>query len=356
MRQKLAIVGSGLETRELAPWDDESFDIWVFNEAASNSPWCKRYDAVFQMHAERAYTGPNAKDPHYWEWLQQPHNTTIYMQTADPRVPDAVQYPLEEVCALVGGLRYLTGTPAYALALAALKGYPQVDIYGVEMSFSEYEYQASAWRFWVGFLFGRGVKVNLYSGQKHFKALLYGYEGNLTFDPAYFEARRAELEKLWNVAESNAKAQRRCMERTIQLDKYTQFPDEFKKFYTVMQESGQAAGALSEAERYLNLGKPFEDRGAFEFNAASAQREGEAERIKFYQILGKVEYVWGLWKQITEPAARARVMNNLLQLSMLAGQQAYEWGGLSGIYQENVNYVLRYDDIAQANGIIRQEK
>jgi len=33
MRNRVAIVGSHPETRNQAPWDDLSFDIWVFNEA-----------------------------------------------------------------------------------------------------------------------------------------------------------------------------------------------------------------------------------------------------------------------------------------------------------------------------------
>ncbi len=200
MNTKLAIVGAGPETRELAPFDDLSFDIWTFNEVAGGSPWCRRWDACFQMHKPEIYTAWNRKHEGHWAWLQQEHGKPIWMQAYDDRVPNSMRYPLDEAIALVG-YRYLTSTITYALALAAIYGYERVDIYGVEMSYSEYEYQAECYRFWIGFLKGRGVEVNLYSGAKMFEGLLYGYEGNIGFTADYFKARAAELDTQWSAAE-----------------------------------------------------------------------------------------------------------------------------------------------------------
>ena len=138
--KKLAIVGSGPETRDLAPFDDNDYEIWIFNEAAT-SPWCKRWDAVFQMHEPELYKGHNTKDPNHWGWLQQSHGKPIYMQEVDPLVPDSVNYPLEATLGLAGS-RYLTGTPAMAVALGLQKGFEEIHVWGVELSFSEYQYQA----------------------------------------------------------------------------------------------------------------------------------------------------------------------------------------------------------------------
>ena len=150
---KLAIVGSGPDTREQAPFDDPSFDIWIFNEAA-NAPWCRRWSACFQMHEPEIYAGHNTKDPHHWEWLQQAHGKPIYMQEQDPRVRDSVRYPLEDAQALAGVQMFPT-TFAYMAALAILQGYTEIRIFGVELSASEYQYQANGYLFWFGFLRGR---------------------------------------------------------------------------------------------------------------------------------------------------------------------------------------------------------
>ena len=86
----LAIVGSHPATRDNAPWDNHSIDIWVFNEAAREA-WVKRWDAVFQLHKPTIYRNPNNRtDPKHWEWLQQVHGKPIYMQAHDPMVPDSI--------------------------------------------------------------------------------------------------------------------------------------------------------------------------------------------------------------------------------------------------------------------------
>jgi len=86
---KIAIVGTHPATRENAPWGDSDYLIWLFNETPA-SPWVKRWDASFQLHAPEVYTSTNNfVDPSHWAWLQQPHpGRVIYMQQRDERVCD----------------------------------------------------------------------------------------------------------------------------------------------------------------------------------------------------------------------------------------------------------------------------
>ena len=180
--KKLAIVGAHEKTRANIPWSDENFDIWLFNEWAQ-ADWCQRWDAVLQLHKPAVYrNSPN--NPAHWDWLQLDHGEkVIYMQDADPNVPNSVRYPLEAVRGL--GLTY-NGTPvvsakataAYALALAVHLGYSEIHIYGIEMEHSsEYHSQQPSFAFWVGVAVGAGVLVSLHCSRKLFDGPLYGYEG-----------------------------------------------------------------------------------------------------------------------------------------------------------------------------------
>lgn len=353
--KRLALVGTGTLTREQAPFGDESFDIWTFNEAGQ-SAWCLRWDAIFQLHPEEIYTGHNTKNPKHWEWLQERHARAdgtlkpIYMQTADPRVPNAVAYPLAEARALVP-FKYLTASVCYALALARMQGYEQIDVYGVEMSRSEYEYQASCWRFWVGYMLGAGVKVTLHSSAQLFEGLLYGYEGNFAFGAEYFKERAALLERDWNLKQAHVKALRNDIAREMKLCKAQQAQASIKAFHEQMVEVGTLAGALAEAERYAAFGERFTDRGGFEYAAAMGQREGEKERVLYLMKLGQVEYVWNAWVQSKfDPRAGQQLHEFVNALGVLAETV----GAHLGKYKENIEYVQVFDDHARAIGMVRE--
>lgn len=342
--KKLAIVGSGAETRHLAPFDDPNFTIWIFNEAAT-SEWCKRWDACFQMHKPEIYTGHNTKDPNHWRWLQEKRGKPVYMETADPHVPDAVRYPLEDAIALTG-LRYLTSTIAFALALSKLLGFEQVDVYGVEMSYSEYQYQAECYRFWVGYLKGAGMEVNLHSGQKMFDAPLYGYEGNFAFGADFFSERAKILDAEWTSADKHLQGALKAISRAIEKADFDKVPDLIRGYQVAAMQCGEKAGALAEAERYAAFGDRFADRGGFEFAAAKSQRDGEEKKVLTYHALGKVEYVWNVWKQTKTKQAAQQVEN----LTKDMGRLSYDMGAMLGMYKENVDYVMKYDAMVQANG------
>lgn len=346
--KKLAIVGSA-EGRENAPFEDVTFDIWVFNEAAQ-SDWCKRWDACFQMHPPAIYTGHNTKNPRHWEWLQgrYKNNQRIIMQHLDTHVPNCTVYPLGAAKSLIGGRDYLASTVCYALALALLENYAEIHIYGVELSASEYKYQAECYRFWVGFAMAQ-TRVVLHSGEALFQAPLYGYDGNFAFGKEYFLQRATFNENKWGAAEKNLTNIKSKMMRYIERKEEKQIPELVKAYYEAAIVAGQSAGALAEAERYSAFGDRGADRGGFEFAAATSQREGESERILMYTQLGKVEYVFNVWAQTKSASAEAQMRAFIAAL----GQKAYDMGAHLGMYQENLEYILKYDATAQANGQVR---
>lgn len=346
--KKLAIVGSGTETRHLAPWDDISFDIWVFNEAA-NSEWCKRWDACFQMHKPDIYTGHNTKDVAHWDWLRQDHgDKKIYMQSFDGRVPNCVEFPVDYAVMHIG-MRYFTSTFAYMASMAKVSGYEIIDVYGVEMSFSEYQYQAEGFRFWIGYLMGAGITVNLHSGRKLFDAPLYGYDGNFVFGADYFAARALELARDWDVASAKVGRLKSNIERAVSRLEFDYVVKLTTDYQNAALECGELAGALAEAERYQGFGDRFADRGGFEFAAASAQGKAEEKRVLMYHNGGKIEYVWNIWSQTKRQDAAAQMM----QLIGIMGGYAEQTGAMLGVYHENCKYMLEYDSMVRANGGVR---
>ena len=343
--KKLAIIGSGPDTRDLAPWDDLSFDIWVFNEAPT-ADWCKRWDALFQMHEPSLYQGFNTKDPHHWDWLQQKHGKPIYMQEVDPLVPDSVQFPLDEIVGLTG-YRYLASTVADAIALAATK-YGEIHMWGVELSMTEYQYQAECIRFWVGYAKGKlGDKFQMHCAEKLFEAPLYGYEGNFAFGKEFFEERRNILDAKWTRQELDLKNLKTKLERAVSEMKFHKAPALIQQFQRLALETGEISGALAEAEAYAAYGDRIADRGKFEFNAATGQREGDEKQRFMFMALGQLEMVGRMWEQTKTNAATT----SLLQILSKVGELAYDAGAQLGRYRENISYILKYDQMYQANGM-----
>jgi len=354
--KKLAIVGSGSNTRDAAPFDDPSFDIWVFNEAG-NSKWCLRWDAVFQMHEPEIYKGHNTKDAHHWEWLQQKHGKPVYMQEVDPDVPDSVRFPIEDALEVTQE-DYFASTFAYMAALALMQDYGYVEIHGIELSHSEYQYQAECWRYWIGVLKGRlgGSNVVLFSGKDLFKSARYGYEGNFSFGVDYFAARARLLDGQWNSAEKNAKNVHKAIERAIEKEEHTKLADLVKNYQSAVQEVGELAGALAEAERYQTFGDRYADRGGFEYAAATAQRDGEEKRVLMFSRIGLIEYLAGAWAGSRNmPDFHKRAGASLMAEINLYGKLTEETGALLGKYRENIAYIVKYDEMVQAHGGLRKE-
>lgn len=301
------------------------------------------------MHSPNIYTGHNTKASDHWQWLQQKHGKPIYMQNMDHLVPDSVRYPLEAAQELAG-VKMFSTTFAYMAALAVLQGYTEIRIYGVELSASEYQYQANGYLFWFGFLRGRLGAENVDSAVIHldkniFNVPLYGYEGSFTFGD-YFNNRSQSLEAEWKAAEKNLQNTKQAIEKAIFKNEADKVQRLTMDYQTAAISCGELAGALSEAERYQTFAERDVDRGGFEYSAAKTQKQGEEKKPIVWHYGGMIEYVWNVWKQTKNAQAEAQ----LRELIGKMGSAAYEMGALLGAYKENVSYIVKYDDMVQANG------
>lgn len=308
------------------------------------------------MHDPNIYKGANTKDPNHWEWLQQPHGRPIYMQAVDPLVPDSVRYPIEDALKLAGAEMFTT-TFAYMSALAILQGYGQVEIYGMGLSSSEYDYQKFGYAYWMGFLRGRLGADNVVNTITHndvdlFSSPRYGYEGNYTFGAEYFAQRATLHDNSWKSAEANLKNLKDGIFKAIEKGDNTKVPSLVQQYQAAAMLSGEHAGALSEAERYQKFGNRYADRGGFENAAALAQREIEPNRIKIYYFSGMVDYVWNVWKQNNNHNAAHQIRIYVEEM----GKVAYKTGVMLGMYNENIEYLKKYDAIANAGGRVLLEQ
>jgi hypothetical protein len=203
---KLAIVGSEERTRDLAPWNDPDYHIWVLNEYTM-APWCKRWDGAIQLHPKSVYQSPyNDKDPHYWEWLQQKHNGLIFMQEIDPLVPNSIRYPLDAI-----NKKYLSNLTfedmavksfdasiCYAVALGTYLDYERIDIYGVELVYDlHYRAQQTNFAFWIG-IASQHTKIDLHCSEGLFNKPLYGYEVYMEYEGKLENYLRGMNEQLEN--------------------------------------------------------------------------------------------------------------------------------------------------------------
>ena len=218
-RDKLALVGMASSTRHLAPFDDDSYEIWSVNEVGNTAfdafKWVKRFDRLFQIHPRWDFTrSNNGNDPNHWLWLQDKSGTcnmcggsakvgerdcpsckdgiyhplesrqwpkVIYMQEAHDDVPNSVRYPLEEMVALNPRGEYFDSSLAYMVMLASTMGYKEIYIVGFEMAAqSEYFYQRANFEFLFGVLTSRGCNIRLPEETTLLKGELYGYKNMKT--------------------------------------------------------------------------------------------------------------------------------------------------------------------------------
>ena len=267
----LAIVGSHSATRELAPYDDPRFEIWLFNEAAQKTEVYRRWDALLQLHKPEVYSSAeNWVNKDHWHWLQQDQGDglhgrrRIFMINVDPRVPNSVKYPLEDVLSLVP-YHYLRSSVAEALALAIHLGYREIWLYGSELSSNtEYAYQATNYAFWIGFAHGRGIDLHLECWQSEFNQPLYGYEGETQIEKGFFEERCAEYEKAWKHNEFVVSKLRNAMENAMLKAKFDRVGELSLNIEQAAMSSGEAYGIMSEAKRYLERANPISDLGSVE--------------------------------------------------------------------------------------------
>lgn len=198
--KKVAIVGTS-HSWSLAPFDDESFEIWGVNNGFINfenrrcTRWFdvhffeKKGDVWFRRWAN-TFRGKTVND--YIEDLKK-IPCPVYMQQKWPEIPNSEKFPIEDIIARFG--TYITNSISMQMAYAIHKGYGEIALYGVDMSAgTEWEYQRPNCEYFIGMAVGMGIKVFI-PGESDLVKTLFLY--------AYGEKEKSEWVKKTDVIKKN---------------------------------------------------------------------------------------------------------------------------------------------------------
>lgn len=220
MSRKVALIGKAPSSVLLAPYGDESWEIWVLNTLGYMKE-VPRWDRQFELHDLALVKEPEYGG--YYEWLTQQRKPIYLRDEPDQEAfPTGVQYPLGRIIEHfkdVAGRRYLTNTVALMTALAifehdTVSPIAEIGIYGVDMAqhaiqgaghvgwfTSEYARQRPSCEYWIGIAEGRGIKVTIPDQSDLLKAAcIYGYHTTARFKK--FQVRRKELMARVNQAQA----------------------------------------------------------------------------------------------------------------------------------------------------------
>lgn len=183
-RDKVCIVGCA-DTKHQTPFDKpDEYEYWGVNNLFLTLP-DKPFTRWFEIHQITLQDGTwmRRKEPEFRgqpvkQYLEQLGKLPfpVYMQSANPLVPNAVQYPLSEIVAQFG--IYFTNTISYEIALAIMEGFSEIRVYGVDMAVdTEWYHQRPSCEYFLGYAVGRGIKLWLPDAADLLKnRFLYGFQ------------------------------------------------------------------------------------------------------------------------------------------------------------------------------------
>ena len=366
MKDIVAIVGSHPLSRGDFDFNRTDCEVWVFNEAMATD-WCKRADAVFQMHVPTIWKNPlNRNDPGHGAWLMSGDTPDIYMMEAYQEVPRAVKYPLDEVIQLLGRFnykKYLTSSVAMAIALAVYRGYKKIELYGIGMETeTEYFYQRDCVSFWTGFALGRGIEVEAHRIEI-FNTLLYGYEGNISIDNQKFEEKLIALEPA--IKEKTAQYLDAQQKTNEAISRFSENPDNIEEIVALVKqqvvlasEFGIFDGSYQENKRYIDkISTMKKETGEHlisrqEFEAARGQYAVEHDRMlaQANAISGKLNALLDEAKRTPNKVKRRAKVQNFINALNDYVKASTALGMYMGAAHENVEYMNELDKMIRAAG------
>lgn len=181
---KVAIIGKAPSSRMLAPYDDDSWEIWGLSNCYS---FCPRVSRSFELHDLEE--GAKRWDDGYKTWLASQHKFPLYVQRESLLAPHAVPFPRERCereaqrFSPPGHRPYINNSVSWMILLAIAEGATEIGLFGVDMAQhgknlkSEYAHQRPSCEFWLGVAAGLGIKISVPEQSDLLKiSKLYGFE------------------------------------------------------------------------------------------------------------------------------------------------------------------------------------
>ena len=152
-RKKVAIVGFAETSRNEAPFNDPTFEVWGLNELYLAIP---RADRWFEIHAENNIKN-SFRDARHFEWLKQ-CQIPVYMTKKYKEIKACKVYPIDLMVKEYGPI--FSSSIAEMMAMAIYEGFDEIHLYGVDMALTkEYGAQKSGCEYFIGLAVGLGIKV-----------------------------------------------------------------------------------------------------------------------------------------------------------------------------------------------------
>lgn len=194
--RKIAIIGKAPSSVGLAPYADESWEVWILNTLGSLKE-VPRWDRQFELHDLELTKTP--AHGNYYQWLSE-QTKPVYLRDAPPaEFKCGVRFPLDACLAHFGPLaggRYLTNSVSMELMLALYehdtgeRKVSDIGMWGVDMAqhgfaqgghngpfTSEYARQRPSVEYWCGLIEGRGIKLHIPAESDILKcSCIYGYQ------------------------------------------------------------------------------------------------------------------------------------------------------------------------------------
>ena len=209
-KERVAIVGFCDTSRDRAPYDDASYEIWGLNRGYIFMP---RADRWFDLHSPTIRGWSHRRTDKHMAWLKQ-FPGPIYLHETDDELPNSLAFPIDEVQRDLGsrfvrlaadGSRtdscdkpYFDSSMAYQIGLAIHEGFKEILMVGVDLNtVGEYVWQRSGVSAMLGIAAGRGITVVLPDNCPLLQGNLYGRAyltpGGEHMSAAQLETRLAAL-------------------------------------------------------------------------------------------------------------------------------------------------------------------
>lgn len=183
---KVAIIGTAPASRMMAPFADQSWQIWACS--AGNVNQLPRVTIWFELHAIIEMMAPENKamaEP-FFAYLKEQSDKEAFqvvMQEFNSFVPKAIPFPRDEMVQLFGR-NWFTSSVAYMMALAIARGAKEIGLYGVDMAADQEHYsaqRAGCTRF-IEIAEERGIAVHVpFESCLKTAAPMYGYSEGTPF-------------------------------------------------------------------------------------------------------------------------------------------------------------------------------
>lgn len=192
-REKLAIIGYATSSRDLAPFDDDTYETIGLNQLYRMIP---RADFWADLHWN--WNEENVEGTDHEGWIRDCGIPVLMTQRRD-HLPTSVRFPIEDILVDIG-VDYFTSTISLLLGWAIFQKYKEIALYGIDLVVgTEYEVQKASAEFLLGVAHGRGITVRLPPNCSLLRAShRYGYEKEPSWGltkPSEFSNREVSLIK-----------------------------------------------------------------------------------------------------------------------------------------------------------------